>query len=29
MNGQKVKHYWAEAEIPVEKPLDLKDPHVD
>jgi len=29
MNGQKVKHYWAEAEISVEKPLDLQDPHVD
>ena len=29
VNGQSVKHYWAEAEIPVEKPLDLQDPPVD
>jgi len=29
VNGQRVKHYWAEAEIPVEKPLDLQDPPVD
>ena len=29
VNGQRVKHYWAVAEIPVEKPLDLQDPPVD
>ena len=29
VNGQRVKHYWAEAEIPVEKPLDLQDPTFD
>jgi len=29
VNRLRVKHYWAEAEIPVEKPLDLQDPPVD
>jgi len=29
VNGHRVKHYWAEAKIPVEKPLDLQDPPVD
>ena len=29
VNGQRVKHYRAEAEIPVEKPLDLQDPTFD
>ena len=29
VNGQRVKHYWAEGQIPIEKPLDLQDPPVD
>ena len=29
VNGQRVKHYSAEGQIPVEKPLDLQDPPVD
>jgi len=29
VNGQRVKHYWAEAEIPTKEPFDLQNPPVD